>query len=146
MPRPVQAPPTVQFDDVTKGYVPEEESFRRYYRIIEKKKYFIIVKHTKVNVKESSIGPFNQNFLWRSMQDFIHIVDSISDQRPQSLSVLLELFQLVLNINCQGWIHGLVLVDKVLESKGKRNKWSCWTIVWVYSDSKLIYHTPMIPT
>lgn len=28
----------------------------------------------------------------------------------------LELFQLVLNINCQGWIHGLILVDKVLES------------------------------
>lgn len=28
----------------------------------------------------------------------------------------LEFFQLVLSINCQGWIHGLILLDKVLES------------------------------
>lgn len=35
-------------------------------------------------------------------------------------NVYLEFFQLVLNINCQGWIHGLILVDKVLESVRKR--------------------------
>lgn len=34
-------------------------------------------------------------------------------------SAYLELFQLVLNINCQGWVHGLILVDKVLESDRK---------------------------
>ena len=28
----------------------------------------------------------------------------------------LEFFQLVLSIHCQGWIHGLILLDKVLES------------------------------
>ena len=32
-------------------------------------------------------------------------------------SMYLELFQLVLNVNCQSWIHGLILLDKVLESE-----------------------------
>lgn len=45
---------------------------------------------TKVNVKESSIGPFNQNFLWRSMKSFVHVVDPVSHHRPQSLSVFLH--------------------------------------------------------
>lgn len=108
---------------------------------------------TKVNVKESSIGSFHQNLLWRSMKSFIHVIDPISHHRPQSLSIFLheqgdrhmficwkqrqsfiaslvigvylEFLQLVLNINCQGWIHGLILVDEVLESKRKGNHESC---------------------
>lgn len=38
------------------------------------------------------------------------------------VSVYLEFLQLVLDINCQGWIHGLVLADKVLESERKGNQ------------------------
>lgn len=35
------------------------------------------------------------------------------------IDVHLEFLQLVLNVNCQGWIHGLILVDKILESGRK---------------------------
>lgn len=41
------------------------------------------------------------------------------------IGVYLEFFQLVLDVNRQGWIHGLILVDKVLESERKENHESC---------------------
>lgn len=37
------------------------------------------------------------------------------------VSAHLEFFQLGLNINCQGWIHGLVLTDEVFESVREGN-------------------------
>ena len=32
---------------------------------------------------------------------------------------------MVLNVNFQGWIHGLMLVDKVLKSERKQNRQTC---------------------
>lgn len=78
------------------------------------------------------------------MKSFIHVIDPISDHWPQPLSIFLqetirhehvfflleimtiiclslvigvylEFLQLVININGQGWIHGLVLADKILK-------------------------------
>ena len=33
------------------------------------------------------------------------------------ISIYLEFLQLVLSVNCQGWIHGLILMHKVLKSE-----------------------------
>lgn len=45
---------------------------------------------TKVDVKESCIGPFDQNAFWRSVKRFVHVVDSVSDHWSQSLSIVLH--------------------------------------------------------
>lgn len=49
----------------------------------------------------------------------------------------LEFFQLVLNIYCQGWVHGLVMADKVLESGRKGNN-----IIELYFESNFFFCIP----
>lgn len=45
---------------------------------------------TKVDVKESGIGPFNKNFLWWSMECLEHEMNPISHHGPELLCILLK--------------------------------------------------------
>lgn len=45
---------------------------------------------TKVNVQESSIGPFYQNLLLGPVKSFIHVIHPVSHHWSQSLSILLH--------------------------------------------------------
>lgn len=148
MPRPVHAPPTVQFDEVTKGYVPEEkkvcvtigqspswicqkEHSRQYQSQCQAEQHWPLQPEFSLEVHEelrtcnrprlSPLAAISQHIPDDNRKIIRFYIGSvmINHHSVSTVSTYLEFFQLVLDINCQGWIHGLVLVNQVLESGRK---------------------------